>query len=180
MKHSTISDGVADKIESEAALRKLGIRLKAELIEPCYTPIVQSGGQYNLSPSAQSDDKNLTYDVVVAAMGARYRNYCSNVARTYFIDPPKTLERAYKCLLAVQQKCIDSLKPGVELGAVYEAAEAMVLSKAPELAGKLTKNVRGGFLLVCFSLGFFTWQGCMDSKGGGARLTEKLETGSET
>ena len=32
----------------------------------------------------------LHYGVIVAALGVRYRSYCSNVSRTYLVDPTKT------------------------------------------------------------------------------------------
>jgi hypothetical protein len=34
-------------------------QLNKDNLEPCYTPIIQSGGSYNLKPSAFSNEKNL-------------------------------------------------------------------------------------------------------------------------
>lgn len=39
--------------------------------------------------SAQSDERNLSYDVILCSMGARYKSYCANVSRSFFINPPK-------------------------------------------------------------------------------------------
>lgn len=55
----------------------------------CYTPIIQSGGAYDLRPSAQSDEGKLKAGVVLCSMGVRYKSYCANVGRTYLIDPDK-------------------------------------------------------------------------------------------
>lgn len=55
----------------------------------CYTPIIQSGGAYDLRPSAQSDEGKLKPGVVLCSMGVRYKSYCANVGRTYLIDPDK-------------------------------------------------------------------------------------------
>ena len=65
------------------------VQLTADLVESCYTPIIQSGGVYDLKPSAVSNDDHLHFGTIICSLGARYRHYCSNVARTYFVDPDK-------------------------------------------------------------------------------------------
>jgi nucleosome binding factor SPN SPT16 subunit len=65
------------------------VQLTADLVESCYTPIIQSGGVYDLKPSAVSNDDQLHFGTIICSLGARYRHYCSNVARTYFVDPDK-------------------------------------------------------------------------------------------
>ena len=53
----------------------------------CYPPIVQSGGEYDLKPSASSTGSTLHFGTIVCSVGVRYRGYCANVARTFFVDP---------------------------------------------------------------------------------------------
>lgn len=53
----------------------------------CYSPIIQSGGNYELKSSAQSDDQRLKAGVILCSLGIRYKSYCSNVGRTFMIDP---------------------------------------------------------------------------------------------
>lgn len=55
--------------------------------EWCYSPIIQSGGNYDLKSSAQSDDQRLKLGVILCSLGVRYKSYCSNVGRTFMIDP---------------------------------------------------------------------------------------------
>jgi nucleosome binding factor SPN SPT16 subunit len=55
--------------------------------EWCYSPIIQSGGNYDLKSSAQSDDQRLKLGVILCSLGVRYKSYCSNIARTFMIDP---------------------------------------------------------------------------------------------
>jgi len=45
-----------------------------------------SGGKYDLRPSAQSNDDLLSFDTIILQLGVRYKNYCTNVGRTYFIN----------------------------------------------------------------------------------------------
>eukprot|EP00947_MAST-08B_sp_MAST-8B-sp1_P002039 g2039.t1 len=142
--HAKLAEGVSAKVEDEKELKKLGIKLRADVIEVALDPIVQSGGSYDLSIAAQSDDRVLTYDVITCSLGTRYRNFCSLVSRTYFIDPPKTLEKAYMLLLEVQKACYAALQPGKTLGSVYDAALALVKRKAPELVDHFSKTVGFG------------------------------------
>jgi nucleosome binding factor SPN SPT16 subunit len=65
--------------------RSTQVKLKAGNVDIAYPPIIQSGGAYDLRVSAQSSDKPLSYDVIVCQLGARYQQYCANVARTYLV-----------------------------------------------------------------------------------------------
>ncbi|KAI5394695.1 variant 3, FACT complex subunit spt16, partial [Lathyrus oleraceus] len=68
---------------------KVNCKLKADNVDICYPPIFQSGGKFDLRPSAVSNDEALCYDsasVIICAVGARYKSYCSNIARTFLID----------------------------------------------------------------------------------------------
>ena len=40
---------------------KLGVKLSPEFLESCYTPIIQSGGKFDLKVNAFSNDENLYY-----------------------------------------------------------------------------------------------------------------------
>lgn len=53
----------------------------------CYSPIIQSGGNFDLKPSVQTDDQKLKAGVILCSLGIRYKSYCSNVGRTFLIDP---------------------------------------------------------------------------------------------
>lgn len=52
-----------------------------------YSPIIQSGGKYDLRVSAVSDEGNLKPGVILASLGLRYKSYCSAMARTFIINP---------------------------------------------------------------------------------------------
>jgi len=84
--HSKLMDLTEKTILSPT---KINVKLKAGNVDICYPPIFQSGGKYDLRPGALSNDDDLHYDsgsLIVCAMGAKYSGYCSNVARTFFID----------------------------------------------------------------------------------------------
>ena len=136
--HEALAQGAEDAFGDPI---KLGVKLNAELLEPCYTPIIQSGGEFDLKPSASSTEKNLYYGTITASLGARYKSYCSNVGRTYVINPNKGQEKHYKLLLEMQAEAISALRAGAPLSAAYSAALNRLKSKAPHLEKKMTKNV---------------------------------------
>ena len=77
---------------------------------------------------------------ITCSLGARYKSYCSNVGRTYIINPSKGQEKTYKLLLELQQAALDVMKPGAKLSAVMAAVQNRIKSKAPHLEKHLTKT----------------------------------------
>ncbi|KAJ6775639.1 CDC68 RELATED [Salix purpurea] len=122
-------------------------KLKADNVDICYPPIFQSGGEFDLRPSAASNDESLYYDsasVIIIAVGSRYNSYCSNVARTLMIDATPLQSKAYAVLLKAQEAAIGALKPGNKLSAAYLAALSVVEKEAPELVPNLSKSAGTG------------------------------------
>jgi nucleosome binding factor SPN SPT16 subunit len=125
----------------------IDVKLKAENVDICYPPIFQSGGKYDLRPSAFSNDDVLYYDsgsVIICALGAKYSGYCSNVARTFLIDCTTEKCYAYKVLCQAHDAAIAALTPGSMVSSSYQAAVAVVRDKAPELLPFLTKSAGAG------------------------------------
>ena len=60
---------------------------------------------------------------ITCSLGARYKSYCSNVGRTYIINPSKGQEKTYKLLLELQQAALDVIRPGAKLSAVMTAVQ---------------------------------------------------------
>eukprot|EP00898_Chlorokybus_atmophyticus_P001471 jgi/Chlat1/2324/Chrsp17S02801 len=139
--HAKLSDMTEQIISTPT---KIDIKLKAENLDVCYPPVFQSGGNYDLKPSAGSDDKTLHYGVIVCSLGARYSSYCANIARTYLVDPTDQQQEVYKVLLAAQEAAVDALRPGAKLSASYEAAVAVIKRQNEELLPAFTKNVGCG------------------------------------
>jgi nucleosome binding factor SPN SPT16 subunit len=142
--HSKLMDDT-EKVILEPA--KVKVKLKAENVDICYPPIFQSGGEFDLRPSASSNDQDLYYDstsVVICAIGSRYNSYCSNVARTFLFDANPVQSKAYEVLLKAQEAAINALKPGNNAASVYQAALLIVEKEAPELALNLTKSAGTG------------------------------------
>ncbi|KDP23348.1 hypothetical protein JCGZ_23181 [Jatropha curcas] len=142
--HSSLMDDTEKAILEPARIK---VKLKAENIDICYPPIFQSGGEFDLKPSAASNDENLYYDstsVIICAIGSRYNSYCTNVARTFLIDANSTQSKAYEVLLKAHEAAINALRSGNKVSAVYQAALSVVEKDAPELTPNLTKTAGTG------------------------------------
>jgi nucleosome binding factor SPN SPT16 subunit len=119
---------------------KLGIKAQPETIDSCYFPIIQSGGVYDIKPSAKSDNNQLKFDIIMCSLGARYKSYCSNIVRTFLIDPNKYISKVYTLLINLYDKCIEKMLVGNELKIVYETAQSFLSSQDPTLLPYLPKT----------------------------------------
>ena len=96
------------------------VKLSVDDVDSCYTPIIQSGGEgegsdYDLRVSAQSSALPLQYSsetAIIVQMGARYRNLCSNIGRTYFINPSAEQKDVYLLLTQIYITAKQNIKPG--------------------------------------------------------------------
>merc|ERR1719469_443291 len=137
--HEQIAKEIDTMLEEPS---KIKLSLPKEHVQSCYFPIVQSSGQYDIRISAQSTDKPLKYDIITVSFGARYQLYCSNIARTFLVDPPKYVSDTYETLLGMHQACLNAMIPGKPLKAVYLGAVAYLKSaKKEELVKHLPKHL---------------------------------------
>ena len=137
--HEKLAMQIEEIIENPS---KIKLKVPQEHVQICYFPIVQSGGNYDIRLSASSSDKTLKYDIVIVSFGARYQLYCSNVSRTFLIDPPKQVSETYELLLSVHEECLKAMVPGQNLKSVYHAAVNKLRRQGREdLVKKLPKNL---------------------------------------
>eukprot|EP01041_Mallomonas_annulata_P010767 gene10767-22491_t len=120
---------------------KIGVKVSTESVESCYTPVIQSGGKYDIKPSASSNNEKLSFDIIICSLGARYKNYCANISRTYMIDPPPKVENSYNTLVSLFDKCLEKMIPGNEIKDVLEGAKDYLNKKDPSLLPFLPKTL---------------------------------------
>ncbi|KAK9717864.1 FACT complex subunit spt16, variant 2 [Basidiobolus ranarum] len=140
--HDKLSESTENSIWDDGIVKRLKLPTdaKLDLADWCYSPIVQSGGSYDLRSSAISNSDNLHAGTIVCSLGIRYKSYCSNIGRTFLIDPNKTQERNYEFLLDLQRRVIETVKEGVLLKDVYLKALSFIKNKRPELESHFVKN----------------------------------------
>ncbi|PWY99374.1 putative SPT16-general chromatin factor [Testicularia cyperi] len=147
--HEQLSERVEARLDDTKLWKKVkGLEgADLSLADWCYTPIVQSGGEYDLKTSAVSTSKRLQGadgkgGVVISSIGIKYKNYCSNVGRTYLIDPHRSQQKTYAFLHELQTELAEKhLRPGVACKDIYTKALEIVRAKDEKLAQSFVKNV---------------------------------------
>jgi len=144
--HRKLADNVNGKIDDTKFMQSLKIsgNFDPTQLDWAFTPVVQSGGQYDLKFTSEPDEKNLHSGVILAALGLRYQTYGSFIARTYLVDPNKSQEQNYRLLLAVHDAVLKEIRDGVAVKDVYEKAISVIKAKKPELEKNFVKNVGAG------------------------------------
>jgi len=137
--HEDFSQALDTMIEDPSAIN---LKIPQEDVASCYFPICQSGGTYDFRVSATSNSQKLKYDIIVMSLGARYQNYCSNITRTFLVDPPKAVSNNYDLLLSMHDECRKVMRPGKPLKTVYKTAQKYLEKQnRSELVDKLPKNL---------------------------------------
>jgi nucleosome binding factor SPN SPT16 subunit len=152
IKHSTLADKVYGKLEDKGFWKTVELPNKQKLpndfdpdqLDWTIGPVVQSGGKFDLKWLADSDNDVLHPGVIIACMGLRYKSYCSQIARTFMVDPNKSQESNYKFLLAVHNMILKEIRDGVAVKDVYQKALSLVKSKKPDLESHFLKNIGFG------------------------------------
>jgi nucleosome binding factor SPN SPT16 subunit len=122
---------------------KINVKISKDIVESCFSPIVQSGGKYDIKVSASSNSDNLSPDVIICSLGARYKGYCANVSRTFMVDAPPKVEKTYALLVKLYDACLEKMIPGNELKDVLKEARSFLEKekKDTSLASYLPKTL---------------------------------------
>ncbi|KAG0220695.1 FACT complex subunit spt16 [Mortierella sp. GBA43] len=144
--HEKFADKMENALTDERMYKQLKFPADVATGNPewCYTPIIQSGGDYDLKTSAVSNSQELHAGTIICSLGVRYKSYCSNIGRTFLIDPNKTQQKNYTFLLDVQRKVLDAMKEGVLIKDIYNRALDFIRNRRPELEKKFVKNLGFG------------------------------------
>ncbi|KAM0246478.1 hypothetical protein ACHAQJ_010195 [Trichoderma viride] len=152
VKHSVLADKVDKKLDDNGFWKTVELPSKGKLpsdLDPgqldwILGPSIQSGGKYDLRFAADPNDENLHAGIIIAALGLRYKSYCSTIARTYLVDPNKSQESNYKLLYMVHNTIIKEIRDGMAAKDVYAKALGVIKSKKPEMEKHFLKNVGWG------------------------------------
>lgn len=84
-----------------------------------FQPLVCSGKRTALFHGPTSEKKIRDNEIIYIDMGARYRGYCADLTRTFFLGKPnQRLKKIYNIVLAVQKKQISMVKAGASCAAI--------------------------------------------------------------
>ena len=88
---------------------------------------------YTLDILKESDSNLLSSDIIICKAFATYKDYNSQVIRTFMIDSNKAQQNQYKILLTAFDKILNSIKDAAKnnktLGDVYNEIKDFIISK---------------------------------------------------
>ena len=146
IKHMKISEEVKKIYEKDNFKKKFKekysrFNIDPTLIEVKNSPVIQSGGNYTLDCYKESDSNELSSDIIICKVFATYKDYNSQVIRTFMIDSDKARQNQYKILLAAFDKILVSLKEGPKnkktLGDIYKEIKDFIISKDESLKNSI-------------------------------------------
>ena len=145
--HEALGEKIENKLEDAKWWKShtpSSAKWKASNGDWCYSPIIQSGGVYDLRSSAQTDDQKLKAGVILCSLGIRYKSYCANVGRTFLIDPDSTQEKNYVFLLELQKFALTVLKNGAVAKEAYAAVVDKIETDRADLVPYFVKTLGFG------------------------------------
>lgn len=139
--HQKFADDLDDILQNSAKFQsQLKLSSASSEFEPVYSPIIQSGGKYDLRVSATSNQDLLSFDCIIVQTGVRHLYMGANAARTFLVNPSPQQEGDYDALLELFIECQRQIKAGQALSAVYAAAERWLKERRPDLLPHFGKN----------------------------------------
>ncbi|KJZ78273.1 FACT complex subunit SPT16 [Hirsutella minnesotensis 3608] len=150
--HSALAERVDKKLDDNKFWQTVQLPSKGKLpsdfdaaqLDWVLGPAIQSGGKYDLRFGAEPNNDNLHAGIIIAALGLRYKSYCSTIARTYLVDPNKSQESNYKLLYMIHNTILKEIRDGMAAKDVYAKALSIIKSKKPEMEKHFLKNVGYG------------------------------------
>ena len=90
-------------------------------------PVVSSGSRSAFPHTKTSDRPVNTGDALMIDTGARYRGYCSDITRTFFVGtPPREFADIYELELTVSRRVLETIRAGVSLSQLDVVAHRVV------------------------------------------------------
>ncbi|TRY50615.1 Creatinase/Aminopeptidase P/Spt16/cdc68p/PH-like domain-containing protein [Cryptosporidium tyzzeri] len=114
--------------------------LDPEDIDLVYS-LVQSGSNFELKAVENSDENLcLTSGCIILSIGSKYREYCANITRTYFLNSTEEQKSLYNYCLELMETLISRIKEGTSFNDLYSGIyQKIVEDKGTELAQKFVK-----------------------------------------
>lgn len=113
--HSELAEGVENAVKNEKYVGSLD----TNKLSLSHTPQIEYG------------------DTIVCSLGVRYNSYCSDISRTFLVNPNDEIRSYYNFLLKLEDFLLEKLMPGAKFSEVYEAGVDYVRHEKTELVNNL-------------------------------------------
>lgn len=122
--YQLIATGDDSELELQRKIEDIFIELGAE--RNSFTPIICYGAAAS-EPHHLCDNRRLKNGAVIVDMGCVYRDYCSDMTRSFYRgEPTDDYKRAYQAVLDANLAAIAKVAPGVPLSEIDAAARSVI------------------------------------------------------
>ena len=114
--------------------RELAVKLECEILESradtTSFPVIVATGKNASVPHHITSKKKIENGFLLVDFGARYRNYCADLSRTFFVGKPSEKEKKlYETVYRAKEKAEKLAVPGKKASALFNVAD-LELKKA--------------------------------------------------
>lgn len=163
--HTEISKQMEDYLVKAKGSIEKKFGIKSQFFDYAYSPLIQSGGQYDLRPNAENTAGRLSHDCILLNMSGKYLSLISNVFRVLMINPSEDDKGNYKALLDIHRRTIKTLKAGKQLNTVYDDIYQYTKETYTNLVDKLP-------ISLGFGIGYEFKESCLLINKKNARAVE--------
>lgn len=109
--------------------RELAVKLECTILESgadtVSFPVIVASGRNAAVPHHITSGKKIKHGFLLVDFGARYRNYCADLSRTFFAGKPSEKEKKlYEKVYMAKEKAEKLAVPGTKASTLFDAADS--------------------------------------------------------
>lgn len=107
--HEKISRKMEEKLDKAKISLKKKFGVNHQFYDYSFTPVIQSGGEYDLKPIIESNNNLLKDDIIIMNLGGKYFEMNCLIIRTLLINPTPIDQKNYKALTFLHELTMNNL-----------------------------------------------------------------------
>ena len=115
---------------SERELRTNLLSVLSKCEDVAFSFIVASGPNSEYTHVFPTSRAISEQELVIIDLGVKVDGYCSDLTRTFCIDPTGEQKKLYEYMLKAQRIAIDAISPNIQCGKVYKKVESFFKDKS--------------------------------------------------
>ncbi len=109
--------------------RDLAVKLECTILEngaeTTSFPVIVASGKNAAVPHHITSTKKISKGFLLVDFGARYKNYCADLSRTFFVGkPPEREKKLYETVYTAKERAEKLAVPGTKASALFDAADS--------------------------------------------------------
>jgi len=127
--------------ESELAL-KLEFEIRKAGADGTSFPIIVASGRHSSIPHYITSDKKIRRGFLLIDFGARYKNYCADLSRMFYVGKSGKKEKElYSLVYNAKEAAVEKAKLGVRASALFNASHAVLKESGHKMEHSLGHGI---------------------------------------